>query len=218
MPEDAKDTVRFLCEKGNLEVVRHRARARMVTWVKSMVDSKKSEEVELHASMHPEVAKVITGINIIALEEICKSVGFVDEYLFRGLREGFSLSGIIPPTGRWEMRHRPSAICEEQWASLRPSFCKNVLQRTTTSGNPMDDACLWDVTCNERDKSWLVGPVDVANAFKKFGDGLAPARRFLVRQKGNPGLLMIIQTQEPMLQSSLGRNPSCNPLMSWLCT
>ena len=209
LADDVKEAVHFLCTNDDTDVVKHRAR--MVAWVRSVVSAKMREEHDLHGKMHPEVAKVVEGLNILALEEVCKHVGFVDEYLFDGLKSGFSLSGVIPPTGRWDMRHRPAAIPEHQWASLRHFFCRNVVQRTVSSGNVEDDNCLWEVTCSERDRGWLTGPYETEDAVAMFGEGLAPARRFLVRQKGKPrpiddysisGTNATVETWEkPFLQS-----------------
>ena len=182
LPEDVRETVRFLCCNDDAEILKHRAN--MLSWVKQAVDSKVNEESGLRAGMHHDVANVVKDCNIVALEEICKAVGFKDDYLFKGLKEGFKLSGVVPPSGRGEMRHKPAAIPEMEWNSLRHLFFQTVVRRTVTSGNLEDDRCLWEVSCVERDRAWLTGPYEVKQAFEMFGDSLAPARRFLVRQKG----------------------------------
>ena len=182
LPLDVQETVECLSSMDEGQVLKIRADA--VSWVKGIVESKKMEESKLHSSLHPDVAEVVKGFNILAFEEVCKSVGFIDEYLFTGLRHGFRLSGTVLPSGRSEMRYRPAALPEPVWDGLRQQFRKSVLQRTVSSGNDEDDLCLWEITCAEKDKHWLSGPYDVKDAISAFGDGLVPARRFLVRQKG----------------------------------
>ena len=182
LPWDVRDAVQFLSSSNDKQVLKLRAEA--VDWIKGIVENKRSEESKLHSTLHPDVARVVKDFNILAFEEVCRAVGFEDEYLFAGLRQGFRLSGTIPPSGRSEMRYRPAALPESEWNGLRHQFCRAVFQRTVSSGRDEDDLCLWDVTCAERDKFWLAGPYEVKDAISEFGEGLVPARRFLVRQKG----------------------------------
>ena len=59
----------------------------------------RQKELELHRSLHPKVAQVLAGKRLLLFEKLATSIGWPDKNLHVELKEGFKLTGYLPPSG-----------------------------------------------------------------------------------------------------------------------
>ena len=89
-----------------------------------------AQEEEVHASLDPAVARVLSGKRLLLLERIAGSLGWQDEGVFAEIRKGFRLVGVQPHTRVFARDIRPPLITEQELAQsfvfMRPALIGKV--------------------------------------------------------------------------------------------
>lgn len=83
--------------------------AAMKFWLKRALDLKQSER-ELHESLHPNVAQVLTGKRILLWQQMLESIGYEDMAVAKEFSDGTPLTGESEVTGLWPRKFRPASM------------------------------------------------------------------------------------------------------------
>ena len=150
-------------------------------WLRWARQSQAQEE-EVHSSLDPAVARVLSGKRLLLLERIAGSLGWQDEGVFAEIRRGFRLVGVQPHTRVFARDIRPPMITEQElvqsFVFMRPALIGKV-----ASARPSElDAELWSKTLDEVSDGSLVGPLTQDQLDARHGAGWVPVRRFGVVQ------------------------------------
>ena len=137
-------------------------------------------ESELHRKLHGKVAQVLTGKKLLLLEKLAKSIGWPDTHIHNELRDGFRLTGYVPPSGVFKTDVRPAAFGKDQLMQ-DAKFLKPLLLGKVSSPLHRDDhaAELFEITLKEaKEKHWLEGPLSVDEVDSMFQRWLAGSKIF----------------------------------------
>ena len=141
------------------------------------------QEAALHEAMHPDVARVMEGKNLLLLQKIADSLEWPDANLHHDLVQGFRLIGDEQASGIFPVEPKPAlASIEEFWE--RALLVKHALwQKVADSPADRFSQGLYEVTQNEREKGWLSNPKTWQELENTFGPKWVPVRRFAVEQR-----------------------------------
>ena len=77
-------------------------------------------EKKLHAGMHPEVAQVLEGKNILVFSKMLHSIGYADTGLCTEIAMGFRLTGAAAPSHVFPQKIRDSSLSVEELVEMAP--------------------------------------------------------------------------------------------------
>ena len=128
--------------------------------------------------MPPHVRRVLQGKRLRLLEDLLRSIDYPDRHLCEDVRQGFSLTGWMRPSGDMESRLEPPCLSKQDL--LRTSGARNQemwnLCRSTGSAE-LDDA-LWQQTAKDVEQGWA----ELQATSGKPPDSGSLSRRFAVKQ------------------------------------
>ena len=155
----------------------------ILTW-KQWKRELEGQEAALHEAMHPDVARVMDGKNLLLLQRIAESLEWPDGNLHQDLVQGFRLIGDEQPSGIFPVEPKPAlASVDEFWE--RSLLVKHALwQKVVESPTDRLSQGLYEVTEGEREKGWLSSPKTWEELEVTFGPRWVPVRRFAVEQRG----------------------------------
>ena len=137
-------------------------------------------------TIHPSVASVLKGKRLLLLERIASSLCWPDKTIHRDLRQGFKLSGEVPPTGIFEPDVKPPVSSVAEFWDAAEILKTQLWSRIATSGELEFSHPLWEITLEEADpskgKSWLKGPYSYEQLESTYEGKWMPCRRFAVWQ------------------------------------
>ena len=170
--------------KGPLDIMKLRLQ-KMRLW-RDWARELEPAERELHASLHPSVASVLKGKRLLLLERIANSSGWPDKTIHHDLRQGFKLSGEVPPTGIFEPDVKPPVSSVAEFWDAAEILKTQLWSKIATSGELDFSHPLWEITLEEADpskgKSWLKGPYSYEQLERMYEGKWMPCRRFAVWQ------------------------------------
>ena len=141
------------------------------------------EEEEVHNKMHPDVKAVMEGKCLVLLEKLATEAGIEDRELMDNLRLGFPLTGCIGPTGRWKRDIRLASMSEDEHATAATWIRAEVSGRCMHKLDEETQRAVQDITNEEVEQGYLLGPYSPQLALQRAGPGLTYARRFVLKQK-----------------------------------
>ena len=146
----------------------------------------KSENEKILSSMSDEMRAVMQTKRLALMKRILADEAYPDSALVEDMVAGFSLVGEwgMPLRGVLPGKFSPASIHVDELvagASLARDACRI---STKSSGCHDIDVALWTKTLQERDKGWLVGPLEWDAVVSK---------RFLRNRGQNSDPLMIIR-------------------------
>ena len=158
--------------------------------VRRLVMQLQHEEKQLHSTLHPEMARLLEGKNLLAWKALMEETGFDDPTLFDELTEGFRLVGqatMSPqfPYGFAAMLQTPEELKQKSvWMrKANQAKCKS-------SGRVELDELVWNQTLEERDAGWLQGPYTEEEITQRVGSpNWLATRRFPLEQKDKTRLI-----------------------------
>eukprot|EP00971_Amphidinium_carterae_P352541 6492644-Amphidinium_carterae.2 len=146
-------------------------RARALEWLMKVARELKDEEEKVHMSMPEHVRTIMKGKKVRLLELLLERAGYQTDYLSRGLREGFDLTGVVGKSGlfpernvvedgvtREQLLQRAATMVDRAVAEMRP-------------GERSEEEELRKVTNKEVEKGWLKGPFTRADVDRHYGSG-----------------------------------------------
>ena len=182
LPDPALEVLARTLIDGPVVVTKSRLKT-ILTW-KQWKKDLEAQEAELHQSMHPHVARVLVGKNLLLMQKIGDSLEWPDTNLHRDMVQGFRLIGEEQPSEVFPVEPKPAmAFAEEFWERallVKPALWQKV------ADSPCDKLSqgLFDVTEAEREKGWLSEPKTWQQLEDVFGSRWVPVRRFAVEQRG----------------------------------
>ena len=181
LPDPALEVMARTLIDGPVVVARCRLKT-ILKW-KQWKKDLEEQEAQLHASMHPDVARVMEGKNLLLLQKIADSLEWPDADLHRGLVRGFMLIGDEQPSGIFPVEPRPAlASVEEFWE--RSGMVKHALwQKVAETPDDRLTQALFEVTEAERERGWLSAPKTWQELESSFASKWVPVRRFAVEQR-----------------------------------
>ena len=182
LPDPALGVLARTLIDGPVSVVKSRLKT-ILTW-KQWKRELEGQEAALHEAMHPDVARVMDGKNLLLLQRIAESLEWPDGNLHQDLVQGFRLIGDEQPSGIFPVEPKPAlASVDEFWE--RSLLVKHALwQKVAESPTDRLSQGLYEVTEGEREKGWLSSPKTWEELEVTFGPRWVPVRRFAVEQRG----------------------------------
>jgi hypothetical protein len=166
------------------------------------------DEKALHASMNPEVSKILKRKRLLLFQEMAQEAGCQDVNLLSDVSNGFMLTGLAKDTRTFNSRIRLPAMSEEALGSASRWTRRAIIGSTRSSGDHQLDVQLFDETVADRDKGWLDGPYSEAQLTDMLGHDWVASRRFGISQSGK--LRAIDDMSESFVNSSYGSLESVN--------
>ena len=182
LPDPALGVLARTLIDGPVSVAKSRLKS-ILTW-KQWKQELEGQEAALHEAMHPDVARVMEGKNLLLLQKIADSLEWPDDNLHQDLVQGFRLIGDEQPSGIFPVEPKPAlASVDEFWE--RSLLVKHALwQKVVDSPTDRLSQGLYEVTETEREKGWLSSPKTWQELEGTFGPRWVPVRRFAVEQRG----------------------------------
>ena len=151
--------------------------------VKQEVARHRDKELQLHNSMHPAVAKVMKGKNILALESLLQSEGYDDMGAMAFLKEGVRLVGTSQCPECFDRKIVPAQLTEGELFETAAERREALLQKFEKV-DPREAEALKDATDGEVAHGFLEGPYyDKHEVSAKLGtDQWTIIRRFVLFQ------------------------------------
>ena len=88
-------------------------REKQIQFYNKRLKDLQSEELQIKASMHPEVKSVMDTKRIALLREMLRDAEVNDDLLIRHMTAGFRLTGFLEPPGQFSRVSRPAKISVE---------------------------------------------------------------------------------------------------------
>ncbi|CAE7659309.1 unnamed protein product [Symbiodinium necroappetens] len=151
--------------------------------VKQEVSRHRDKELQLHSSMHPAVAKVMKGKNILALESLLQSEGYDDMGAIAFLKEGVRLVGTSECPECFDRKIVPAQLTEGELFETAAERREALLQKFEKV-EPREAEALKEATDGEVAHGFLEGPYyDKHEVSAKLGtDQWTIIRRFVLFQ------------------------------------
>ena len=151
--------------------------------VKQEVARHRDRERQLHNSMHPAVAKVMKGKNILALESLLQSEGYDDMGAMAFLKEGVRLVGTSECPECFDRKIVPALLTEGELFETAAERREALLQKFEKV-EPREAEALKEATDGEVAHGFLEGPYyDKSEVSAKLGtDQWTIIRRFVLFQ------------------------------------
>ena len=145
-----------------------------------------AEEQLVQDNLSEEVRTVLRGKRLVLLEKLADEVDWPDKSIHEELRQGFMLTGYVPPTGVFKADLKPAKMDKAQLMKdskfLRPLILGKLKH---ASMDTEDEQTLYDITLEEaQGKGWLHGPYSPEEISFQQGGTWLPVRRFGIWQKG----------------------------------
>ena len=161
------------------------------------------EEESLHASLHPEVERVLRGKNLLLWKKLLQDAGYKDLQICDEIIRGVRMTGAASFSE--EMAH--GAILPtmtEQEVRGRACWWRRAVVAKCQAGDPELDKALWAQTLQEVEKGWLQGPMDEAEVTVLVGHShWLATRRFPLQQRDK------VRVIDDALESGLNASYSC---------
>ena len=111
--------------------------------------------------MPTEMRAVMKSKRLALLKKILYDEAYPDHTLADDMAAGFSLVGEAPTShGILAQKFIPASVHVDEWSACA-ALARDACRRTTrSSGCHETDLALWSKTLEERDKGWLLGPID----------------------------------------------------------
>ena len=146
-------------ETTSLHAIGMERRGELRRWI-SLVNRHAGDEAQLKTTLGERRAEVLKDKRILLLRQLIADSGHSDLSLPDDLARGFDLTGKLPPSSFFADKFHPASL---PCASLRgvADRARDILISSAKSSGDHDmDVALYEATLKERDKGFLVGPVD----------------------------------------------------------
>ena len=153
--------------------------------LKRMTVQFKSQEIELHKKLRPELETVLANKNLLLWKQLMQMTGYDDPSLFDEVCSGFRLTGVASTSNEFPHGFQAAAQSEQQLKTSAPWLRKSTIAKCKASDDPDLDTVTWDQTMDETAKGWLKGPFTEEQICDMMGGSQQwiATRRFPLRQK-----------------------------------
>ena len=158
--------------------------------IKRLAVQLQDEEAKLHATLDPEMAKLMEGKNLLLWRELMKQTEFDDPTLFDECVNGFKLVGQAVCSPQFPQHHVSMQQTPEELRSKSIWLRKSNAAKCKSTGRAELDDLVWSQTLEERDKGWLKGPYTEKEVDELVGSNRWLAtRRFPLEQRDKTRLI-----------------------------
>ena len=149
-----------------------------------LVSSLKKDELELHNSLSPGLARVLEGKNFLVWKHLMGQTRFNDDSLFQEMIDGFDLVGQASTSGEFPYLHKPALQSVRELWKKSKWLRAAVIGKCKASDRKDLDEITWNKTLEERDRGWLEGPFTLrqVEAMVDSSEWIA-TRRFPLEQR-----------------------------------
>ena len=123
--------------------------------LKRMTVQFKSQEIELHKRLRPELETVLASKNLLLWQQLMQMTGYDDPSLFDEVCSGFRLTGVAGTSNEFPHGFQAAAQSEQQLKTSAPWLRKSTIAKCKASDDPDLDAITWDQTMDETAKGWF---------------------------------------------------------------
>ena len=110
--------------------------------------------------MHPDVKRVMSGKRILLFKEMLRAAGMPNiDVLIDFMVSGFPVAGSLATTGVFPSVVRDASMQIEDLYKMKSELREQVLASCRSSGDEEIDKRLHQITGEEIEKGWLVGPL-----------------------------------------------------------
>ena len=205
LPCELAETVEFCARAGAVAVAKHRLEF-FKFWHKRAKELQ-PEELALRESMDPVVEKAVKGKKLALFKEMLDYYKYPDPGVLEELIDGVSLIGEVPKTGMLPFKFTPALLTTDALRKQAEFRRAQIFGDCKGSGDIEIDAEVWRQTLEERDKGWLVGPLDPS----EVAVDTPISKRFGLRQKHKVRLIddysessinqTVLVTESPVLHT-----------------
>jgi hypothetical protein len=184
LPDCLIETLFWMFTRSPAQVAKERV-DRLKFWL-GVKKELEHESEKFNAGLHESVAKVLQGKHLVLMKRMLQDTSYPDTGLVDDIASGFEITGMPRRSHVFRSGKTLPALSEEQLRAAAKWTRHAVIGSISTSGtvDPELDEAIWQETCEEIQRGWLV-PTTAAELDQEFGkDAWAPARRFGVRQGG----------------------------------
>jgi hypothetical protein len=147
----------------------------------SMKTQLEDQEKSLHASLHPDVERVVGGKNILLFKRMLLDVGYDDVSVVDLLVVGVKLIGELEDLPFWELEPAKSALLSME-ALLSGAKAAQVKSAAVDQSWSKEEQEIWQGTLEEVETNLLAGPWSTEELKSKLGPLWIAARRFPIVQ------------------------------------
>ena len=123
-----------------------RAQEQFLVELAERVAALATEEAQLHASMDPNVARIMRGKNILAFIEAAHMLGHDDADLLRDMSRGFPVVGTISGSREFSQLDRPAIATVEELIEGAHEAQTSARQAARPSGDPEIDQGVYEAS------------------------------------------------------------------------
>lgn len=202
LPRELAETVEFCAKAGAVSDAKHRVEF-FKFWNKRAKELQPKEQ-ELRRSMDPVVEKAVKGKRLALFGEMLEYYKYPDAGVLGELTEGVSLVGEVPKTDMLPFKFTPALLTVDALRKQAEFRRAQSFGSCSGSGDSDIDLEVWRQTLEERDKGWLIGPLDP----EEIPLDTPISKRFGLRQKHKVRLIddysesSINQTQTVLVTES----------------
>ena len=179
--DDIKGAILRTLQRGPTATTAWR-RARLAKW-RRRAEELESREKALHATLDPDIARVLEGKKLLLLHEILTEIGHPDRFLVEDMMKGFQVLGMIPPTGAFERQACEDPLPVSDLLACARNLQAAAINSTKGSGDKELDLEVTRLTEKEAEEGrTLLGPFTAKELERKLGPLWIPSRRFGIRQ------------------------------------
>ena len=177
----AEDNIQWITSTPAAEVCAFRTNA-LKALLQSEAELRKDEE-RLHASLNPEVGRVLKGKRLLLFKKLASAAGVEDDTLFQQMCEGFKILGYAEPSGQFPVSLKPASMSEHE-LKRASSWIRGMLKKPDSRESNETAEGLWAEALEQAQdgSGWLYGPYSERELDELFPEGWVPSRRFGVQQ------------------------------------
>ena len=132
-----------------------------------------SKEKDLHDSLDPEVARVLKGKRLLALEEILNDIGFPDRHLVKDICAVFRIIGWLRDSILFPHRSKPPQYSVDALLRFLKGLSRSIFESVNFEETIDASVGVWEGTIKEIEKGWLVEDenpdLDMLVVVRRFG-------------------------------------------------
>lgn len=177
LPEELQFAVSQMSKLSACDVARRRAD--FFAYWSGRAKDLETEEAKLRAGMDKAVNNAVKNKKLVLFDEMLQFYDYPDKGAVRELVDGATLAGEVEMTHMLPLKFVPALLTVDALQN-QASMRRHHLERDCRgSGDPDIDLEVWRQTLEERDKGWLVGPLNE----KQVPHNASISRRFGLKQR-----------------------------------
>ena len=127
------------------------------------------QEDKLHQAIGKDQQNILSGKNFLLLQRMAKDAKYNDPHLVQDGFEGALLTGMARDCAEFPSFESPPKMSSAEVMRASKWTRHAVASSSRSSGDPSLDKELYQITCEERNKGWLKGPLSLIELAKLLG-------------------------------------------------